>query len=109
MQGDDAGLAALAALLLLAAGGAANAAAVNYGSQTTASVTVFYFNLPPSTQLFLRDEVNGAELPVLLPLVSGTGSIAVPFSLAPGPYDLTVLARQAGGWVAQSVRFYIFI
>jgi hypothetical protein len=102
--------AALAALLSLAATGAARAESVNYGGQTTASVTVFYFNLPANTRLFLRNEVSGGELMAAVPAVSGTGSAVVPFNvLSPGPYELTVLARQAGGWVAQSVVFYTFI
>jgi hypothetical protein len=102
--------AALAAVLSLAATATANAAAVNYGSQTTANVTVFYSNLPANTQLFLRNQVNGGELIAAVPLVSGTGSVVVPFNvLSPGPFELSVLARQAGGWVAQSVTFYVFI
>jgi hypothetical protein len=102
--------AALAIVLSLAATGAARAASVNYGSQTTASVTVFYFNLPANTQLFLRDEVSGVEHMAAVPPVSGTGSAVVPFNvLPPGPGDYTVLARQAGAWTAQSVVFYLFI
>ena len=102
--------AALAVALSLAATGAAQAQSVNYGSQTTASVTVFYFNLPANTQLFLRNEVNGAEHMAAVPPVSGTGSAVVPFNvLPPGPGDYTVMARQAGAWVAQSVVFYLFI
>jgi hypothetical protein len=103
-------LAAFAVVLSLAAAGTACAASVNYGGQTTAHVTVFYFNLPANTQLFLRNEVDGGELMAVVPPVSGTGSAVVPFNiLSPGPYQLTVLARQAGGWVAQSVMFYTFI
>jgi hypothetical protein len=103
-------LAAFAIVLSFAAAGTASAASVNYGGQTTASVTVFYNNLPANTQLFLRDEVSGAEMMAPVAPVSGTGSAVVPFIvLAPGPWQLTVLARQAGGWVAQSVMFYTFI
>src|SRR5215813_316723 len=99
--------AAFAIVLSLAASGTAGAAAVNYGSQTTASVTVFYFDLPANTRLFLRNEVSGGELMATVPPLSGTGSAVVSFNvLSPGPYQLTVLARQAGGWVAQSVMFY---
>ena len=43
--------AALAIVLSLAATGTAGAQTVNYGGQTTASVTVFYSNLPANTQL----------------------------------------------------------
>jgi len=101
---------AVAIVLSLAATGAASAASVNYGSQTTASVTVFYFNLPANTQLFLRDQVSGVELTAAVPPVSGTGSAVVPFNvLPPGPGQYTVLARQAGAWTAQSVMFYLFI
>jgi hypothetical protein len=46
----------------------------------------------------------------VVPPVSGTGSAVVPFNvLPPGPGQYTVLARQAGSWVAQSVMFYLFI
>jgi ABC-type glycerol-3-phosphate transport system substrate-binding protein len=104
------GLAALAFVLSLAATGTASAASVNYGSQTTASVTVFYFNLPASTQLFLQDQISGTEHSTTTPLVSGTGSITISFNvLPPGPGQFYVLARQSGGWVAQSVLFYLFI
>src|SRR5690242_14872538 len=103
-------VAALAAVLSLAAPTTAGAAAVNYGSQTTASVTVFYSSLPAGTQLYLRNEVNGAEIAAAIAPVSGTGSVVVPFNvLSPGPGQYYVLARQAGGWVAQSVMFYLFI
>ena len=81
-----------------------------YGSLTTANVTVFYFNLPANTQLYLRDEVNGVERSAAVPPVSGTGSAVVPFNvLPPGPGQYTVMARQAGAWTAQSVMFYLFI
>jgi len=102
--------AALAAVLSLAATGTAHAQRVNYGSQTTASVTVFYFDLPANTQLYLRNEVNGVEHMAAVPPLSGTGSAVVPFNvLPPGPGQFTVLARQAGLWTAQSVMFYLFI
>lgn len=101
---------AVVALVISLATGRVNAASINYGSQTTASVTVFYSNLPADTQLFLRNWVNGAETAAAVPLVSGTGSIVVPFSgLFPGPGEYEVLGRQAGGWVAQTVVFYLFI
>jgi len=90
--------------------GSAKADRVNYGSQTTASVTVFYFDLPANTQLFRRNWVNGAEIAAAVPLVSGTGSITVPFSvLPPGPGEYQVRARQAGAWVAETGIFYLFI
>jgi len=103
-------LAAFAMVLSLAAAETASAASVNYGSQTTANVIVFYNNLPANTQLFLRDEVSGGERMATVAPVSGTGSVVVPFNvLSPGPFELRVLARQAGGWVAESVVFYGFI
>ena len=102
--------AALAIVLSFAATGTACAASVNYGSQTTASVTVFYNNLPANTQLYLRNEVNGVEHIAAVPLLSGTGSAVVPFNvLPPGPCDCTVMARQSGAWIAQSVVFYLII
>jgi hypothetical protein len=102
--------AVFAMVLSLAATGTACAQSVNYGGQTTASVTVFYNNLPANTQLFLRNQVNGVEHMTVVPPVSGTGSAVVPFNvLPPGPAEYSVLARQAGAWVAQSVVFYLFI
>lgn len=100
----------LALILSFAAAGGANAASINYGSQTTASVTVFYFNLPANTQLFLRNWVNGGELMAAVAPVSGTGSVVVPFNvLPPGPGEYEVVGRQAGAWIAQTVLFYLFI
>lgn len=103
--------AALALVLSFAAAGSANAQRVNYGSQTTANVTVFYFSLPANTKLYLRNWVNSAEIAAAVPLVSGTGSIVVPFGvLPPGPGEYEVQARDsAGNWVAQTVTFYLFI
>ena len=102
---------AVAAIVLsFAAMASAKADSVTYGSQTTANVTVFYFDLPANTQLFLRNWVNGAEIAAAVPLVSGTGSIVVPFNvLPPGPAEYQVRARQAGAWVAETVTFYLFI
>jgi hypothetical protein len=88
----------------------ATAASINYGSQTTANVTVFYFNLPANTQLFLRNWVTGGELMAAVAPVSGTGSVVVPFNvLSPGPGEYEVVGRAAGAWIAQSVTFYLFI
>jgi hypothetical protein len=102
--------AALALGLSLAATAGANAASINYGSQTTANVTVFYSGLPANTQLYLRNWVNGAEMMAAVAPVSGTGSVVVPFNvLPPGPFELEVVGRDPGGWVAQSVTFYVFI
>src|SRR4051794_28104493 len=102
-------LAILAFIISLAASATASAASVNYGSQTTSDVTVFYFNLPASTQLIFRNEVSGQEIAAAVPLVSGSGSVVLPFNvLFPGPGQYYVLARQAGAWTAQSVMFYVF-
>jgi hypothetical protein len=100
----------LAIMSPLAASGTASAASVNYGSQTTASVTVFYFGLPASTQLYFRNQVNGAEIAAASPLVSGTGSVTLSFNVLPvGPGQYYILARTAGAWTAESVLFYLFI
>ncbi|MEJ0074573.1 MAG: hypothetical protein WDO17_03850 [Alphaproteobacteria bacterium] len=102
--------AVLALALSLAAAGRADAASINYGSQTTASVTVFYSGLPANTQLFLRNWVTGGEAMAAVPPVSGTGSVVVPFNvLPPGPGEFEVVGRDVSGWVAQSVTFYLFI
>jgi hypothetical protein len=102
--------AVLALALSFTATGSATAASINYGGQTTANVTVFYFSLPANTQLFLRNWVTGGELMAPVAPLSGSGSVVVPFSvLPPGPYELEVVGRDPGGWVAQSVTFYVFI
>src|ERR1043165_828752 len=102
--------AALALVLSFAATAGANAASINYGSQTTANVTVIYSNLPANTQLYLRNWVNGVEIMAAVAPVSGTGSVVVPFNvLPPGPFELEVVGRDPGVWVAQSVTFYVFI
>jgi len=101
---------ALALVLSFDAAERANAASINYGSQTTANVTVFYSSLPANTQLFLRNWVTGGELMAAIPPVSGTGSVVVPFNvLPPGPGEYEVVGRDAGAWVAQTVTFYLFI
>ena len=99
-----------AVVLSLVASGPAAAQSLNYGGQTTANVTIFYNSLPANTQLYLRNQVNGAEIAAAVPPLSGTGSVVVPFNvLPPGPGQYTVMARQAGLWTAQSVMFYLFI
>lgn len=88
----------------LATGGTASAQAVNYTGQTAINVTVSYVDLPAGTQFFLLNWVNGVKSAALVPLVSGSGSMAVPIPSSPGQYY--VLAQQAGVWTARSVMFY---
>ena len=77
---------------------------VNYTSQTATNVNVAYFALPASTQLFFLNQVNGVKTAALVPLLSGSGSLAIPIPSGPGQYY--VLAQQGGIWVAQTVMFY---
>ena len=83
----------------------ASAQLLNYTSQSDVYVHVAYANLPASTQLFLLNKVTGGKWAALVPLASGSGSMAVP--LPSGPGDYSVLAEQAGDWVAQTVLFYV--
>jgi hypothetical protein len=101
------GLAAAAVVLQLAASGSAQAA-LNYAGQTATNVTVVYANLPANTKIMFADEINGAfSLPVAT--VSGSGSLVVPLAtLPPYPGQYYLLAQEAGGWVAQTVMFYVF-
>jgi len=87
------------------AGGTASAQRLNYASQSDVYVTVDYAGLPADTQLFLLNRVSGGKWAALVPLVSGSGSMAVP--LPSGPGDYSVLAEQGGDWVAQTVTFYV--
>ena len=49
------------------------------------------------------NEVSGAKWAALVPLVGGSGTIALPM---PGPGGYSILARKGGDWVAQTVVFY---
>jgi hypothetical protein len=99
------GLTAAAVVLWLAAGGSANAA-LDYTGQTATTVSVTYFNLPANTQIAFVDKISGATV-AFGPTVSGSGSLVVSLAaLPPGPGEYYLLA-QAGGWVAQTVWFYV--
>src|SRR5262245_27899820 len=89
---------------LIAAGSAGAQERLNYTSQTDASVNVEYFDLPADTQLFYVSQVDGAKWAALVPLISGTGSMAVPMPAGPGQF--CVVAEQGGVWVAQTIMFY---
>jgi hypothetical protein len=97
-------LACLAVIFAFAGGDTASAQRLNYSTQTTGSVTVDYYNLPASTQIFILNQITGAKWAALVPLLSGSGSLAVPVPTGPGQYNL--LAEQAGVWVAVTVMFY---
>jgi len=98
-------LVGLAVVCSLAAAGSASAQQrLNYTSQGDTSVNVEYFDLPAGTQLFYLNQVNGVKSAALVPLISGSGSMAVPMPAGPGQYS--VVAEQGGVWVAQSVVFY---
>jgi hypothetical protein len=98
------GMAALAVVLQLAASGHANAA-LNYTGQTPQDVSVMYLDLPANTQIVFVDEVSGVQIATQSPLVSGSGSLVIPFAgLPPGQYYL--LAQQSSQWIAQTVMFY---
>ena len=98
------GLAALAVVLQLAASGIANAA-LNYTGQTAQNVSVMYVALPANTEITFVNETSGAIFTSPNAVVSGSGSLVMPLTgLPPGQYYL--LARQNGGWIAQTVKFY---
>ena len=99
------GLAAAAVVLQLIASGSANAA-LNYTGQTATTVSVMYFGLPANTEIRFVNEINGVTF---LPsaTVSGSGTLVISLAtLPPGPGQYYLLA-QAGGWVAQTVMFYV--
>jgi len=101
------GLAAFAVVLQLIASGSAEAA-LNYTGQTAQNVSVMYVNLPANTKIMFVDEISGAfSLPVAT--VSGSGTLVIPFAtLPPYPGQYYLLAQEAGGWVGQTVMFYVF-
>ena len=99
------GLAAAAVVLQLIASGSANAA-LNYTGQTATTVSVQYVSLPASTQIAFVNKISGS---IFLPsaTVSGSGTLVISLAtLPPGPGQYYLLA-QAGGWVAQTVMFYV--
>ena len=96
-------LGAVAVCLLAAVEPASAQQQLNYVGQTDVSVSVSYSNLPGSTQLFYVNEVSGAKSAALVPLVGGSGTIALPMPPGPGPYSIMAMK---GGWVAQTVVFY---
>jgi hypothetical protein len=100
------GLAAAAVVLQLVAGGSANAA-LNYTGQTATTVSVAYVSLPASTQIAFVNQISGS---IFLPsaTVSGSGTLVISLAtLPPGPGEYYLLAQEAGGWIAQTVRFYV--
>ena len=64
---------------------------LNYAGQSDVSVIVSYSNLPASTQLCYVNEVSGARWAVLVPLVSGSGEMALPM---PGPGHYSIMAME---------------
>jgi hypothetical protein len=104
------GLATLVVAWTLAAGGTAGAQRINYGGQGPSDVSVFYYDVPPGTQLLLVNQINGVEIASGVGALSGTGLINVPFTPLPaGPGQYYVRARNAGLWVGQTVVFYVLI
>jgi hypothetical protein len=77
---------------------------LNYDGQSDVSVNVSYSNLPASTQLFYVNEVSGAKWAALVPLVGGSGTMALP--MPPGPGHYSIMSMEGGNWVAQTVVFY---
>jgi hypothetical protein len=99
-------VAALAVTLPLAASKPASAQRVIYTGQTANTLSVTYHDLPAATQLLFANQVSGDTYVPLIPLLSGSGSITIPFALPEGPGQYYVLAKKAGLWVAESVVFY---
>jgi hypothetical protein len=93
-------------LQLIASGSAE--AALNYTGQTAQNVSVMYVNLPANTQIKFVDEISGAIYPASA-TVSGSGTLVISFAtLPPYPGQYYLLAQEAGGWVGQTVMFYVF-
>ena len=92
------------AVCRLAAVEPASAQQVTYVSQTDASVEVSYSNLPANTELLYANEVTGAKGTAIVLSVGGSGAIALP--MPPGPGRYSVMAREGGDWLAQTVVFY---
>jgi hypothetical protein len=102
------GLAVLAIVLSLIASEGANAARLNYTGQTATNVSVDYFDLPAGTTIVFLNRVSGTKIATPTPLLTGSGSLTIPFSaLPPVPGQYYVLALQGTLWVAASVMFYV--
>ena len=94
----------MAVFLLAAVEPASAQQLLNYAGQSDASVDVSYSNLPAGTQLFYVNEVTGGKSAAPVPLVGGTGTLAIPMPPGPGPYS--IMSSADGNWVAQTVVFY---
>jgi hypothetical protein len=82
-------------------------AGLNYTGQTATTVSVMYFSLPANTQIMFVNQINGVTF---LPsaTVSGSGTLVISLAtLPPGPGEYYLLAQESGGWIAQTVRFYL--
>jgi len=101
-------LAALPIVLSLVASGGANAARLNYTGQTATDVSINYFDLPAGTTIVFLNYISGSKIATPTPLLTGSGSLTIPFSaLPPVPGEYYVLALQGSSWVAPSVMFYV--
>ena len=96
-------LGAVAVCLLAAVEPVSAQQQLNYVGQTDVSVSVSYSNLPAGTQLFYVNEVTGAKSAAPVPLVGGSGTLALPM---PGPGPYSIMSSSDGNWVAQTVVFY---
>jgi hypothetical protein len=100
------GLTAAAVGLQLVAGGSAHAV-LNYTGQTATTVSVMYASLPANSQIAFVSKITGSIF-LLSATVSGSGTLVISLAtLPPGPGEYYLLAQEAGGWVAQTVWFYV--
>ena len=99
------GLAAAAAVAIQFGAIGSAYATLNYTSQTDQDVTVDYADLPTDTQIVFVDGTSGVQYTSQGVLVTGTGSLVLPFAGLPSG-EYYVLAQQSGDWIAQTVNFY---
>lgn len=81
---------------------------MEYVSQTAASVSVFYVDMPEGTEIVLVDPLTGSEIPSSgVPLSQGGAGSADIAVARPGTYYLLARGQADQRHIAQTVEFYI--
>jgi hypothetical protein len=81
---------------------------INFVSITGLDISAAYQDLPDGTQVVLVNKTSGAAMPAPMTPASGSGPLAIqlPAGFPHGAYYLKA-QDSAGGWLAQSVDFYV--
>jgi hypothetical protein len=81
---------------------------LNFVSISGPDISADYQNLPDDTQVVLVNKTSGVTMPSPVTPASGSGTLAIalPAGFPLGDYYLKA-QDSAGGWLAQSVEFYV--